>query len=111
MLKNNLGTSAILYDQIWIRKNGWAEALRCYMQLRNRTPNINTDNKTPHQIITGHSVNLNNTYKYKFGDIVSYGIPKELREWKLDIRNQMHYIHSFPKKMKNIMTIKIITTI
>ena len=83
------GTSALLHAQTWIQADGWAEALRCYQQLRNRTPNHKTAPSSPHQLITKTNTNLSNTFKHAFGDIVAVGVPKEQREWKLDLRNDI----------------------
>ncbi len=60
----------MLHGQIWLRADGWAEALRHYVRLRNITPNVHTGNQSPWQVITGHQVDLLHTYKFTFGDIL-----------------------------------------
>lgn len=83
------GTCSLLHGQVWLRADGWADALRHYVRLRNRTPNVHTDNQSPWQIITKHQVDLKSTYSFIFGDIVVVGKPKELRTGKFNVRNDI----------------------
>jgi hypothetical protein len=82
------GASTLMFSQPWLRKDAWEYALRNYVQTRNHTPNSKTGKQTPHQIITKYPTDMSQ-FKFAFGDIIAYGIPKELRIKKLDIRNNI----------------------
>lgn len=83
------GTSALLHGQPWLRADSWAEALRTYVQCRNRTPNSHTGSQSPHEVITKRITDLSTSFSFSFGDLVAVGVPKELRKWKFDLRNDL----------------------
>lgn len=83
------GTSTVLHSQLFLSPAFWSEALRYYVQIRNRTPNHKTGKSTPHHIITQQPVDLSTTFRFVFGEIILIGIPKQLRNSKFDIRNNI----------------------
>lgn len=83
------GTSTLLHAQTFLRSDRWTDALLHYIDIRNRTPNINTANISPHHIITGEATDLHRILQFSFGDIVTFAIPKEQRFWKFDVRNDI----------------------
>ena len=83
------GTATLLHAQPWLRSDRWTDALRHFVDCRNRVPNIHTFNKSPHHVIVGEHTDLRRTHKFAFGDLVSVGIPEDFRSWKFDVRNDI----------------------
>lgn len=83
------GTSTLLHGQPWLRADMWSYALYTYCNTRNHTPNSITGTISPNEIITKQRTNLSRMFKFAFGDFVVHSIPKELRDWKFDLRNDL----------------------
>ena len=83
------GISLLMHSQAWLPARFWHLALFHYVNCRNHTPNIHNRHKSPLHVITQTRTNLVNTFKYTFGDLVAVGVPKELRTWKFDLRNDI----------------------
>jgi hypothetical protein len=83
------GTSSVLHGQVWLRADLWNEVLRYYTHTRNHTPNAKCGSISPWKRITGRDTDLSSSFRFAFGDLVAHGIPKELREWKFDVRNEL----------------------
>jgi len=83
------GVATIMHAQPWLRADAWTYALYSYTATRNHTPNAHSGNKSPHQMVTGQTTDLSRIFRYSFGDFVAVGIPKELRNWKFDVRNEV----------------------
>ena len=83
------GISALMHQQIFLRKDFWDEALHHYINLLNNRPNKRTGNQSPQQIITGTNINIATQFNFTFGDIVCIGLPKKHRQWKYDIQHEI----------------------
>lgn len=83
------GVSLLLHSQPWLPAKMWNLALFHFVNCRNHTPNVHNKSKTPYHVIHNDRTNLMNTFKHTFGDLVAVGIPKELRTWKFDLRNDI----------------------
>ena len=83
------GVTTLLHSQPWLRADQWDLALFHYVACRNNTPNVHNKFKSPSHRINGKPTNLDNTFNFSFGDLVAVGIPKKLRTWKFDLRNDM----------------------
>ena len=84
------GVSLLLHSQPWLPSRLWHLALFHYVSCRNNTPNVHNKYKTPAHVISKvTATDLTNTFSFTFGDVVAVGIPKELRTWKFDLRNDV----------------------
>ena len=83
------GVSAMLHGQRYLKADHWNRALFHFIDCANHTPNANTKELSPHQILTGDSTNLSKTFQYAFGDLVSVSIPDALKKGKFDLRNDL----------------------
>jgi hypothetical protein len=84
------GDSLFLHAQPpWLRADLWDLAAHHWVDCRNRTINVHNQFKSPIQILSKRPTNLINTFPFAFGDLVVVGIPKDLRTWKFDLRNDV----------------------
>jgi len=83
------GLSTMLNAQPFLRYDLWPLALNEYIERKNRTPNKRCFPKSPHQVITGTSTDLNRQFTFKFGDIVLAGTPDRVRDSKFDPKNEV----------------------
>ena len=83
------GTSLLLHSQQWIQSDQWDLAVHHYCDVRNHTPNVHHKYKSPEHRVTGKPTHLHKVFQFAFGDLVAVGIPKELRTWKFDLRNDI----------------------
>jgi hypothetical protein len=83
------GVSLFLHAQPWLRADLWDLAAHHWVDCRNRTINVHNQFKSPIHILTKRPTNLINTFQFAFGDLVVVGIPKDLRTWKFDLRNDV----------------------
>ena len=82
----NKGISTMLHAQEYLPANTWHLALFHFIKCRNHTPNKKSKLSTPHQIITGSTVNLSKQFQFTFGDTVAVRIPPETKSWKFDLK-------------------------
>jgi hypothetical protein len=85
----NKGTSALLHGQRFLKAHHWDKALMHYIDCRNHSPNVKCGKKSPHEVITGRTTNLEKTFQFAFGDLVYVRIPDGQREWKFDLRQDI----------------------
>jgi len=84
-----INVAAIIYGSMLMRADSWSHAIEHYVRIHNDVPNLNT-RTTPNRLIDSTAyVNALYQYRYAFGDMICYGIPKELRGWKFDVRNEL----------------------
>ena len=83
------GVSLLLHSQPWLPARLWHLALFHYVRCRNNTPNVHNKYKTPSHVINVTATDLTNCFSFTFGDVVAVRIPKELRTWKFDLRNDV----------------------
>ena len=83
------GVSLLLHSQQWLQANQWDLAVHHFADVRNHTPNVHHKFKSPDHRVNGKATNLNKQFLFAFGDLVAVGIPKELRDWKFDLRNDI----------------------
>ena len=83
------GVSLLLHSQQWLQANQWDLAVHHFADVRNHTPNVHHAFKSPDHRVNGKPTNLSKQFQFAFGDLVAVGIPKELREWKFDLRNDI----------------------
>ena len=83
------GTSTLLHSALFCQADLWKYALIHFCNLRNKLPNIKTDNKSPLQLFTSQQTNLNTEHKFIFGDIIAYGLQKHEQTFKFDIKNNI----------------------
>ena len=83
--------SANIHDQMLLRSDMWSHAAEHWVRLHNDIPNKDTG-KTPNQLVwNAKPVNAIHRYRYSFGDLVTFGIPKKDRKWKFDVRNDVGF--------------------
>lgn len=83
--------SANIQDQILLRSDMWSHAAEHWVRLHNDIPNKETG-KTPNQLVwSARPVNAGHRYRYAFGDLVTFGVPKKDRKWKFDVRNDVGF--------------------
>jgi hypothetical protein len=80
--------SAIIHGQILLRADAWSLILEYYCNIHNALPNTNTGTSPNHMIDSSH-VDADYQFKYELGELVCYGIPKEQRTWKFDVKNEI----------------------
>ena len=83
------GVSLLLHSQQWLQANQWDLAVHHFADVRNHTPNVHHAFKSPDHRVNGKATNLSKQFQFAFGDLVAVGIPKELRDWKFDLRNDI----------------------
>jgi hypothetical protein len=81
--------STMLHAQPWLQADMWHTAVAHWANVANHTPNVHHKFKSPFQQVTNSTTNLDTSFKFAFGDLVSVGIPPELRDWKFDLRNDI----------------------
>jgi len=80
--------STAMHDQVLLGASFWDYALFHVINLKNNTPNIKTNGKTPMTMVTKQSaVDLRRRFLFPFGAPVAVRIPE--RTWKFDIRNEL----------------------
>ena len=60
-----------------------------FADVRNHTPNVHHAFKSSDHRVNGKATNLSKQLQFAFGDLVAFGIPKELRDWKFDLCNDI----------------------
>jgi hypothetical protein len=83
------GASLLLHSQQWLQSNQWNLAVHHFGDLRNHTPNVHNKFKSPEHRVTGKGTSITRMFQFGFGELVAVGIPKELRTWKFDLRNDV----------------------
>jgi hypothetical protein len=81
--------AAVLHSQPLLGADAWDLAMHYVSDRKNNVPNVHHRYKSPNQMCTGKRTDLSRQYQFAFGDLVAVGIPKELREWKFDLRNDL----------------------
>ena len=83
--------SANIHDQLLLRADMWSHAAEHWVRLHNDIPNKDTG-KSPNQLVLNASpVDARHRYRYAFGDLVTFGVPKKNRSWKFDVRNDVGF--------------------
>ena len=82
--------SANIHGQILLRADTWALALEYYVKVHNALPNLYTGT-SPNNMIDGSHTNALYQFKYTFGELVCYGVPKDQRTWKFDVKNDIAF--------------------
>lgn len=83
--------SANVYGQLLLRADTWAAALQYYAEVHNSLPNLSTKVSPNKMIDSTYVTDATYQYKYSFGDIICYGIPKKIRTWKFSVRNDIGF--------------------
>ena len=79
-------TATLLHSQHFLKSKPWDWALFHAIDCRNRTPNKKCSMKSPYEVLTGRTVNLEKSFQFAFGDLVAVHVTKERRVWKFDMR-------------------------
>ena len=81
--------STILHDQPFLRASAWSYALTHWTTVYNRLPNMDTG-KSPDEIVRGSGVvDAKSRFRFTFGDLLTFGLPKPTRKGKFDARNDL----------------------
>jgi hypothetical protein len=80
--------STILHGQLWLRPDAWALAVRHTVELDNYLPRSG-GRSSPNYVLEGATLDARYDYKFPFGQLVCCNIPKQLRDWKFDTREDL----------------------
>ena len=83
------GIALLLHSQQWLQSDQWDLAAHHFGDVRNNTPNVHDRLRSPEHRITGNPTDVSKRFQFAFGDLLAVGIPKELRRWKFDLRNDI----------------------
>jgi hypothetical protein len=83
------GVSLLLHAQPWLRADLWDLAAFDWVDCHNKAVNVHNPHKSPSHILNKKPTNLMQMHQFAFGDLVAVGIPKDLRTWKFDLRNDV----------------------
>ena len=85
----NVGTAALLHDQLFLGADMWFLAMLHFVDCRNNTPNVHTGNSSPREMIEKKKVDLRTQFLFAFGQPVCVGIVLPDKIWKFDLRNEL----------------------
>ena len=85
----NVGTAALLHDQIFLGAAMWFLAMLHFVDCRNNTPNVHTGTSSPREMIEKKKVDLKTQFLFAFGQPVCVGVVEPDKIWKFDLRNEL----------------------